>query len=129
MKEDTTVVVLRQKDGPDVVGIYVTGKFRDDGVASHILEHPYVPYIDEMTGMLTLIPYCVLSDQTLYEFQIKDLLFMVPAKDELAEEYMEGIARKNVSSILDSQERKIQQAAFKKAMTEYVLSPSTETVQ
>lgn len=129
MTIEPTVVVIRQKQGPDVVGICVTVKLNETGAGSYLIEHPYVPLVDHDTGSLTLIPYCPLSDQTIYEFPLVDTKFMTPAKEELASEYMAGLSRKLTVTVIDEEKEKAQKIAFRNALETLSLSPTTETIQ
>lgn len=129
MNIEPSVVVIRQKQGPDIVGICVTVRLSDAGSAAYLIEHPYVPLVDHHSGSLTLIPYCPLSDQTIYEFPVNETKFMTPAKDELAQEYMTGLARKATQTMFDAAEFKAQKLAFKNALETLEISPTTETLQ
>ena len=130
---ETTVVVIRQKKGPDIVGIVVGGTTRKEGVSSaissYMIEHPFVPVFDYSAESFALMPYCPLTDQTIFEFRAKDMVFMVPAKDDLAKNYLTGLSVRSIVSVTDTDEVKSQKLAFHRAVETLTLSPGTETLQ
>jgi len=127
------VIVIRQRRGPDVIGILAGGKTKEDGISSYIstyvIEHPFVPIQNYNNGTFNLIPFCPLTEQTLFDFHTKDMVFMHPAKDDLAMEYLSGLARMNTISVTDDEEVREQKRAFRKALRTLQISPSTETIQ
>ena len=129
MNADTPVVIIRQKEGPDIVGILGGVKIRDDGISAYVIEHPFIPYVDHSQEAFSLAPYCYLSDQTTFEFLVKDTVFMIPTKKDLQMEYLKGLAKMNAVSVSEPEEERKQKLAFKHALKTLTLSPGTETLQ
>lgn len=127
------VAVIRQRRGPDIIGIIVGYKTSDDGlstvVSSYLIEYPFVPVIDYSSGSFNLMPWCPFTDQTVFEFKSKDMVFMVPAKEELATNYLSGLGMRNAVSVTDPDQVKKDKIAFRKALETLSLAPSTETLQ
>lgn len=133
-QQQVNVVVIRQRRGPDIVGILVGYDTEKKGgenpkICTLSVEHPFVPIMDYSMGSFNLIPFCPLTDQTLFEFHTKDLTFVHPAKAELASEYLSGLARMNTLSVTDPEERRQEKIDFKKALKTLQISPGTETLQ
>ncbi len=127
------VAIIRQRRGPDIIGIVLGYKTREEGiqtlVSSYLIEHPYIPMIDYSSGGYNLMPWCPFADQTVFEFHTKDVVFMSPAKKDIVVNYLKGLALKGVTTAADSDKLKGDKIAFRKALESLTLSPGTETLQ
>jgi len=132
-EQKPSVAIIRQNQGPDIIGIIVGYKTRDEGlstvVSSYMIEHPFIPIIDYSSAEFKLMPWCPLTDQTVFEFHSKDMVFMFPAKEEIATNYLSGLGMRNSVSVTDPDQVKRDKIAFRKALETLSLAPSTETLQ
>lgn len=96
------VVVIRLKSGEDVIGI-IMGE-RDGKI---LLDNPYYAKYSMATGNVSMMPYCPLTDETLFSFEKDNLEFMVTAAASVTTkfisliEYFQMSQEKELAKALD----------------------------
>lgn len=77
------VIAFRTKEDIDIIGLIVSDR---DGLLE--VEHPHFVKYNPATNSLMMMPYCYLTDQTLFEFQRQDLKFVVSASEQVALKFL-----------------------------------------
>lgn len=80
---DDCVVVIRMKSGEELLAILV-GEL-DNRVK---IEHPYYVTVNQGSGSISMIPYCPLTDEIMFEISKSDINFLVTASDHIATKFM-----------------------------------------
>lgn len=117
------VAVVRTVSDDDILGILV-------GVSETALklEHPYFAIVNHTTGNMALVPYCVLSNETFYDFAKHNLKFIVVANEDIAKKYMEVVTAAKFHLSTDPEVLAQQKKDFKTACKAYVTTASNDTV-
>lgn len=77
------VVVIRLKEDADVVGILISET--DDMIK---LQHPHFAKYSAATNGFLMIPYCMLSDETYFEFKRDRIEFLVTASKLVTKRFL-----------------------------------------
>lgn len=80
---DPCVVVIRTKSGDEIIAI-LTGK-QDDQLR---VDHPYYARFNFVTGNVTMVPYCPLSDEIHFSFITTDVQFVVTASEDISRKFL-----------------------------------------
>lgn len=99
MIEDS-VVVIRIKSGPDVIGL-----FCGEDVKRHVVTlcHPHYTKIDNETDNLLLMKYCYLTEETYFEFNRNDIEFLALVKPSIEQYFKTMIMSRD--SLDDKEDR------------------------
>ena len=88
--KDGCVVIIRMKSGEEIVAI-LSGKMGDN----IRIEHPYYANVNPMTGNVTMIPYCPLSEETFFELDTSDIRFLVTASEDIGGKFTRMVLATN----------------------------------
>jgi hypothetical protein len=97
---DDCVVVIRLKSGEELLAI-LTGEI-DNRVK---IEHPYYVTISPASGSVTMVPYCMLTDEIHFELNRSDINFLVTANGEIALKFMNMINTATQEPIIIGEDR------------------------
>ena len=77
------VVVIRMKAGEEILAILV-GEL-DNRVK---IEHPYYVTVNAGSGNISMLPYCPLTDEYMFEINRSDINFLVTASEQVATRFI-----------------------------------------
>lgn len=95
------VVVLRLESQEDVLAILIS---EFEGVIK--VEHPY--YIKVESSNVVMMPYCALTDETIFEFKKEKIDFLVTANKDITEKFLkmvDAIEYAATSKVVEEDER------------------------
>lgn len=77
------VTVIRTKAGDDIIAV-LTGKL-DNTLR---VDHPYFARLNPVTGNVTMVPFCPLSDEIHFKLDMADIQFVVTASEEISKKFL-----------------------------------------
>lgn len=76
------VVTFRTRSNNDLIGVLVEKKDR-----TFVVANPFFIRYEITTGEIAFSPFCAITDQTLFEFQLTDTQFVVTVRKAIAKHY------------------------------------------
>lgn len=76
------VITFRTRSNADLIGVLLEKKEK-----TFVVANPFFLRYDISSGEIAFNPFCAISDQTIFEFQLADTQFIVTVRKAIARHY------------------------------------------